>query len=114
MYWRASLIVVDNRTRIEKGSFTGVKHGNNGASIGLTGVWSNTLKFPRTYFLVLGGASDGPRFKAVARDSQTVTNAWYSSYWDQTVQGIDNNSSIREDLLKPLNTIEAAALLQRL
>ena len=29
------------------------------ASIGLTGVWSNTLKFPRTYFLVLGGASDG-------------------------------------------------------
>ena len=84
------------------------------ASIGLTGVWSNTLNFPRTYFLVFGGASDGPRFKAVARDSQTVTNAWYSAYWDQTVQGIDNNSSIREDLLKPLNTIEAAALLQRL
>jgi len=83
------------------------------ASIGLTGVWSNTLKFPRTYFLVFGGASDGPRFKAVARDSQTVTNAWYSAYWDQTVQGIDNNSSIRENLLKPLNT-EAAALLQRL
>jgi hypothetical protein len=84
------------------------------ASIGLTGVWSNTLNFPRTYFLVFGGASDGPRFKAVARDGQTVTNAWYSAYRDQTVQGIDNNSTIREDLLKPLDKNAAAKLLQRL
>ncbi len=84
------------------------------ASIGLTGVWSNTVNFPRTYFLFWGGATDGPRFKAVARDSQTVTNAWYSAYLDQTVQGIDNNSSIREDLLKPLDATAAAALLQRL
>jgi hypothetical protein len=84
------------------------------ASVGLTGVWSNTVNFPRTYFLVLGGATDGPRFKAVARDSQTVTNAWYSAYLDQTVQGIDNNSSIREDLLKPLDDAAAAALMQRL
>ncbi len=84
------------------------------ASAGLTGVWSNTINFPRTYFLIWGGATDGPRFKAVARDSQTVTNAWYSAYWDHTVQGIDNNSSIREDLLKALDATAAAALLQRL
>ena len=32
MYWRASLIVADNRTRIEKGGFAGVKHGHNGAA----------------------------------------------------------------------------------
>jgi hypothetical protein len=84
------------------------------ASIGLTGVWSNTVNFPRSYFLFWGGATDGPRFKAVARDSQTITNAWYSAYRDETVQGIDNNSSIREDLLKPLDATAAAALLQRL
>jgi hypothetical protein len=84
------------------------------ASIGLTGVWSNTLNFPRTYFLVFGGAKDGPRFKAVARDGQTVTNAWYSAYRDQTVQGIDNNSAIRENLLKTLDKAAAAELLQRL
>ena len=84
------------------------------AAIGLTGVWSNTVNFPRTYFLLWGGATDGPRFKAVARDSQTVTNAWYSAYWDHTVQGIDNSSSIREELLKPLDATAAAALLQRL
>jgi hypothetical protein len=84
------------------------------ASIGLTGVWSNTVNFPRTYFLLFGGAKDGPRFKAVARDSQTVTNAWYSAYRDRTVQGIDNSSSIREDLLKTLDATGAKALLERL
>jgi len=84
------------------------------ASTGLTGVWSNTLNFPRTYFLIFGGAKDGPRFKAVARDGQSVTNAWYSAYRDQTVQGIDNNSTIRENLLKPLDKAKAAELLQRL
>lgn len=84
------------------------------AAVGLTGVWSNTMNFPRTYFLVFGGAKDGPRFKAVARDGQTVTNAWYSAYRDQTVQGIDNNSSIREDLLKTTDATGAIALLQRL
>jgi hypothetical protein len=84
------------------------------ASPGLTGVWSNTLNFPRTYFLIFGGATDGPRFKAVARDSQTVTNVWYSAYWDLTVQGVDNNSSIREDLLKPLDATAASAFLHRI
>jgi hypothetical protein len=84
------------------------------AAVGLTGVWSNTLNFPRTYFLIFGGAKDGPRFKAVARDGQTITNAWYSAYRDQTVQGIDNNSSVREELLEPLDAAGATALLQRL
>jgi hypothetical protein len=84
------------------------------ASIGLTAVWSNTVDFPRTKFLVFGGAADGPRFKAMARKSQTVTNAWYSAYWDQTVQGIDNNSSIRETLAKPFDSATAADWLRRL
>jgi len=84
------------------------------AASGLTGVWSNTLNFPRTYFLLWGGARDGPRFKAIARDMQTVTNVWYSAYWDLTVQGIDNSSSIREDLLNVTGSATASALLQRL
>ncbi len=65
---------------------------------GLTAVWSSTSGFPRTRLLVFGGAEDGPRFKAYARDSQSVTNAWYSAYRDLTVQGIDRNSSLREEL----------------
>jgi hypothetical protein len=84
------------------------------ASHGLTGVWSNTLNFPRTYFLIFGGATDGSRFKAVARNSQTVTNAWYSAYRDLTVQGIDNNSNIREDINKALDAKSTQTWLRRL
>jgi hypothetical protein len=84
------------------------------AHAGLTAVWSNTLDFPRTRFLVLGGATDGPRFKAMARNSQTVTNAWYSAYRDLTVQGIDNNSSVREQFFTELNHEQTAQWLMRL
>ncbi len=83
------------------------------AHAGLTAVWSNTVDFPRTHYLVQGGATDGPRFKAVARDSQTVTNAWYSAYRDLTVQGVDNNSSIREELGAP-NQPDPQTWLRRL
>lgn len=81
---------------------------------GLTAVWSNTIGFPRTQFLVGGGAMDGPRFKAVARDAQTVTNAWYSAYRDLTVQGIDKNSTIREYLSEPTSAQSPEAWLQLL
>lgn len=37
------------------------------ANAGLTGVWSNTIGFPRTSNLVVDGASDGDRFKRWAR-----------------------------------------------
>ena len=84
------------------------------AAHGLTGVWSNTLNFPRTYFLIWGGATDGSRFKAVARNSQIVTNAWYSAYRDLTVQGIDNNSRIREDIFVTKDAKSTKAWLRRL
>jgi len=73
------------------------------ASTGLTAIWSNTVGFPRTSWLVREGARDGSRFKANARDKQTYTNAWYSAYKPLTVQAIDNNSRIREDLFTPLD-----------
>lgn len=76
------------------------------ASTGLTAIWSNTVGFPRTSWLVREGARDGSRFKANARDKQTYTNVWYSAYKQLTVQTIDNNSCIREDLFK---TLEDAA-----
>jgi len=73
------------------------------SSIGLTGIWSNTVNFPRTRFLVFGGAQDGPRFKAISRTNQVYTNVWYSAYEDLTVKTIDNNSSIHEDLWQSLD-----------
>jgi hypothetical protein len=73
------------------------------ASTGLTAIWSNTLGFPRTSWLVREGARDGSRFKANARDKQTYTNVWYSAYKPLTVQTIDNNSAIRDDLFTTLD-----------
>jgi hypothetical protein len=83
------------------------------AAIGLTGIWSNTLNFPRTRFLVFGGARDEKRFKAIARKTQAYTNVWYSAYPDLTVTGIDNNSAIREDLYRSLNEAETKCWLRR-
>jgi hypothetical protein len=73
------------------------------ASSGLTAIWSNTVDFPVTNWLVKDGARDGSRFKAIARAKQTKTNVWYSAYKPLTVQTIDNNSSIREDLFTSLD-----------
>jgi len=82
-------------------------------SFGLTAVWSNTAGFPSTRFLFFGGARDGARFKAFARDSQRYTNAWYSAYPDLTVQTIDKNSNVRDSLFASLDDAATRAWLWR-
>jgi hypothetical protein len=77
------------------------------ASYGLTGVWSNTVDFPRTFLLVGQGAKDGTRFKAWARDKQVHTDVWYSAYPSLTVETIDNNTDIREQLFTPKDETQA-------
>ena len=72
-------------------------------SMELTGIWSNTVGFPRTRWLVLGGARDVPNFKAISRINQAHTNVWYSAYPELTVQQIDRNSTIREQMFEPLD-----------
>ena len=79
------------------------------AAKGLTAVWSNTAGFPRSRWLLLGGATDEHRFKAFARNSQIVTEVWYSAYKHLSVQNIINNSQIRKGLIgrqKPAETTE--------
>jgi hypothetical protein len=76
------------------------------AGTGLTGIWSNTVGFPKTRFLLFGGARDGTRFKAYARASQSVTRVWYSAYEKLTVTAINNNSAIREGLYQPVDAKE--------
>jgi hypothetical protein len=83
------------------------------ASTGLTGIWTNTIDFPKTSWLVKEGARDGSRFKAQARDKQTYTNVWYSAYKQLTVQTIDNNSQIREDLFTSLDDTATRDWLRR-
>jgi hypothetical protein len=83
------------------------------ASVGLTAIWSNTVDFPRTRFLFYEGSRNGTLFKAWARETQTYSNVWYSAYKSLTVQSVDNNSSIREDLLKPLDETATRSWLWR-
>lgn len=83
------------------------------AALGLTGIWSNTEDFPRTKFLVFGGARDATRFKAIARHTQAFTDVWYSAYPALTVASVNNNSSISEELFGPLDETQTRRWLWR-
>ena len=84
------------------------------AAVGLTGVWSNTVGFPKTRWLVLDGATDEQRFKAWNRNHQITTQVWYSAYKTLTVDNINNNSEICRLLFTPMNEQQAIAWLQKL
>lgn len=84
------------------------------AASGLTAVWSNTRGFPRSRWLVNEGATDEQRFKAYARNSQVITNVWYSAYKRLSVQNINNNSHIRSGLFAPLSQGQVKEWLRRL
>jgi hypothetical protein len=95
-------LISPDRTRL---LFLGNYDGGFGAYLsafhavpGVTAVWSNTLGFPRSFFLVGEGARDEQRFKAFARRSQIPTLGWYSAYPDVSVQAIDAGTTTREDL----------------
>jgi hypothetical protein len=65
---------------------------------GVTAVWSNTVGFPRSSFLIFDGALDEQRFKAFARRDQLPSHYWYSAYPNLSVQDIDAATRLREDL----------------
>jgi hypothetical protein len=65
---------------------------------GLTGIWSNTVGFPRTWYLINGGARYEKDFKAIARTRQVPTNVWYRAYSRLSVEVIDTNSALRSAL----------------
>ncbi|MFP1633667.1 cytochrome P450 [Zhengella sp. ZM62] len=69
------------------------------AHYGLTGVWSNTLGFPRSRNLFRDGASDGDRFKRWARNQQIPTLFWYCAYPGLDTRRIRVNSAIRQGLV---------------
>jgi hypothetical protein len=84
------------------------------ASTGLTAIWSNCAGFPRTWFLMWGGAKDERAFKAYARRHQHETLFHYSAYPDLTVAEIENHTAIREALGRSLDGAGLDALLGRL
>ena len=81
------------------------------ATNGLTGVWSNTIGFPKTENLFTKGASDGERFKYWARRQQQPTRFWYSAYPRLTTARIRMNAAIRQGLGTVSTEDEASAWL---
>jgi hypothetical protein len=84
------------------------------ASTGLTGVWTNTVLFPKTRLLLFEGATDEQRFKVWARWQQIPTNLWYSAYPTLTIKNIINNKEIRKGLSGTMTNEETRQWLRRL
>lgn len=79
------------------------------ASNGLTGVWSNSIGFPRAENLVQKGAADGDRFKRYARRSMVPTRFWFTAYPTLTTAVIRTNAEIRRGFSGAMTHDEAAA-----
>lgn len=103
------------------------------ASQGVSGTWSNTGGFPRTWGLVLGGGSRFEKqFKAYARQGQRRSLAWFTAYPNVSVVQKLSNAKVRSELdkmapaadrptaggspppLRPLSVSAQADLLRRL
>ena len=65
---------------------------------GLNLVFSNGVGYPRTRWLVFGGAKDELAFKDYLRVHQVPTRVWYSGYGDLTALNIAQNARIRAGL----------------
>ena len=73
------------------------------ANIGLTGIWSNTVGFPKTRWLVLDGALQEEPFKSWTRAHQIPTQVWYSANPSETVRNILDNAQFRNGVETPLS-----------
>lgn len=81
------------------------------AHSGLTGIWSNTVGFPKASYLFMDGATDGDRFKRWARRQQIPTAFWYTAYPAITTANIRSNAAIRQGLGGVLTEDEAQSWL---
>jgi len=78
------------------------------AHAGMTGIWSNTVGFPKTNNLYLGGAADGDRLKRWGRRQQRPTLFWYAAYPELTLSRIRINAAIRQGIALAATEAEAA------
>jgi hypothetical protein len=84
------------------------------AAIGLNLAWTCTAEYPRTRYLVLGGASDEERFKAWSRAYQRPTQVFYTAYPELGIATVNNNTWIRCGLHRPPGAAELRAWFRRL
>ena len=73
----------------------------NKVAYGLNLVFSNGIGYPRTSFLLNGGAKDELTFKHYLRRHELPTQVWYKAYPGLTAADLARNTMIREGLEKP-------------
>jgi hypothetical protein len=80
---------------------------------GLTGIWSNTVNFPKTNFLFTGGAYDAEHFLAWSRYYQIPTSVWYCAYPNLSIKNVMNNTYIRNELMETPSEQTSQKFLKR-
>ncbi len=70
----------------------------NKVAYGLNLVFSNGVGYPRTKFLLSGGAKEEMTFKYYLRRHQVPTQVWYKAYPGLTTADLARNTQIREGL----------------
>jgi hypothetical protein len=80
---------------------------------GLTGIWSNTVNFPKTNYLFTGGAYDAEHFLAWSRYYQIPTAVWYCAYPNLSIKNVMNNTYIRNELTDSPSEQTSAKFLKR-
>lgn len=73
----------------------------------LTLMFCHSIGYPKTRFLMFGGAKDAEGFMGWARYKQIITNVWYSANKEVSVKNIYSNSKIRDGLYGTMNEAEA-------
>jgi len=81
---------------------------------GLTGIFGNTMYFPRSLFLVFRGAYDERHFLGWSRSTQIATQLWYTADVSQSIKNINDNTLIRNGLSRSLNEKQAQQFLSKL
>lgn len=70
------------------------------AAKGLTLAWAHGVGFPKSIFMLWGGAAKGPQFIDWARRSMVPSLAWYNAYPGLSIRNINLNSALRQALVK--------------
>jgi hypothetical protein len=77
---------------------------------GLNAFGSNGVGYPRTRWLLSGGARDEQAFKFYLRNHQ-LTSVWYTAYGDLSAPNIDANTRLRAGLTHDLSPRQARTWL---
>jgi hypothetical protein len=81
---------------------------------GLTGIFGNTLGFPKSLFLIFRGAYDERHFLGWSRRWQIQTQVWYAADTEQSIKNVNINTLLRNDLSSSLNEKKAQLFLSRI